>query len=151
MTARTIVPRIAAAAALVVAVFSHAWVVNSARELHGGLLSFDSGGEIWTNAELVTAARANGAQHASTLYPLAGQLTFALGLATAGLLVGSAFATSRWLTRATLAAAVLAAASAGAFVLAMPSGPAFGLSTGWAVLVFALAAATAAVVVRRAR
>jgi len=43
MTPRTVVPRIAAAAALVVAVFSHAWVVNSARELHGGLLSFDSG------------------------------------------------------------------------------------------------------------
>jgi len=151
MTPRTIVPRIAAAAALVVAVFSHAWVVNSARELHGGLLSFDSGGEIWTNAALVAAARTDGTQHASTLYPLAGQLTFALGLAAAGLLVASAFATSRWLTRGALAAAVLAAASAGTFVLAMPSGPAFGLSTGWAVLAFALAAATGAVLVQRQR
>jgi hypothetical protein len=139
-----IVPRVVAAAGLVVAAFSHAWLVNSARELRGGLLSFETGGEVWSNAELVAAARANDAQRASALFPYAGQVTLALGLAAAALLVASAFAASRAVTRAALVAHVLAAASSIAFVLAMPSGPAFGLSTGWAVLVFAIAAATGA-------
>src|SRR3569623_59214 len=57
---RSVVPKIVravAAATLVLTAGAHGWLVNSARELHAGLLSFDSGGARWSYADLVAAAR----------------------------------------------------------------------------------------------
>jgi hypothetical protein len=137
-------PGIAACAALVVAVTSHAWLVNSARELHGGLLSFDSGGEAWSNSELVAAALANGSQQGSRWFAPAGQLTFALALLAAATLLASLVASSRWISRAAIALLALSLASASVFLGTKPTGPAFGLAPGWSALVFVVGAAAGA-------
>src|SRR3569623_1575805 len=88
--------RAVAAATLVLTAGAHGWLVNSARELHAGLLSFDSGGERWSNADLVAAARDNGSQHVSAVYPVAGHVLFGLAVLAAALLVVAAFTAARW-------------------------------------------------------
>jgi hypothetical protein len=138
------IPRILAAAAIVVAVISHGWLVNAGREMHGGLLSFDSGGELWSNAELVAAAQANGAQDVSTMFPTAGWLTVALGLLASALLLGAAVTSARWLRRATLVALGAALLAGIAFLFTKPTGPAFGIGPGWSAMLFVVGAAVGA-------
>src|SRR3569623_996431 len=128
--------RAVAAATLVLTAGAHGWLVNSARELHAGLLSFDSGGERWSNADLVAAARDNGPQHVSAVYSVAGHVLFGLAVRAAALLVVAAFTAARWLRRVTLGVFVLILVVFGAFMWTQPTGPAFGLQVGWSALVF---------------
>src|SRR3569623_265781 len=139
---RSVVPKIVgagAAAALVLTASALGWLGNSARELHGGLWSFDSGGERWSNADLVAAARDNGSQHVSAEYPVAGHVLFGHAVLAAALRVVAAFTAARWLRRGSLGVFVLILVAFGTFMWTQPTGPAFGLQVGWSAQVIFLA------------